>query len=48
MNTPLEKPKGNRDPSKEMPKWLIYGFLLKAAVVTCIVLAVLWFSGMFG
>ncbi len=43
MNTP----QGRRDPDKEMPKWLIYGFLIKAVVVILIVLAVLWYSGVF-
>jgi len=40
--------KGNRDPSKEMPKWLIYGFVAKAIAVVLIVLAVLWVSGVLG
>ena len=41
------KPKGNRDPAKEMPKGLIIGFVLKAIIVTGIVMGVLWYSGVF-
>ena len=41
----LNPSKGNRDPSREMPKWLIYGLLIKGVVVTLIVFAVLWWSG---
>jgi len=41
-------PKGNRDPSKEMPKGLIYGLVLKAVLVILIVVGVLWYSGKFG
>lgn len=40
--------KGNRDPSKEMPKWLIYGLIGKGIAVTLIVIGVLWWSGVLG
>ena len=41
-------PKGNRDPAKEMPMGLIYGFVFKMVAVILIVAGVLWYSGVFG
>ncbi len=45
--TEYRQTRGNRDPSKEMPKWLIYGLIGKGIAVTLIVIAVLWWSGVF-
>jgi len=46
--TTSDNSQGKRDPSKEMPKWLIYGLLIKSIAVTLIVIGVLWWSGVFG
>ena len=30
-----------------MPKWLLYGLIAKGIVVTCVVIGVLWYAGIF-
>ena len=30
-----------------MPKWLLYGLIAKGIIVTCVVIGVLWYAGIF-
>lgn len=36
-----------RNPQTQMPKWLLYGLIGKGVLVVVIVLAVLWYAGVF-
>jgi hypothetical protein len=35
-------------PGAQMPKWLLYGLIGKGVAVTLIVIAFLWYAGIFG
>lgn len=36
-----------RNPQTQMPKWLLYGLVAKGVLVVVIVLAVLYYAGIF-
>jgi hypothetical protein len=36
-----------RDPQTQMPKWLLYGLIAKGAAIVAIMLAVLYYAGVF-
>ncbi len=43
-----ERPVGTPAPQAGMPKWLIYGFAVKLALVVVITVGVMWWAGVFG
>ncbi len=43
-----ERPGEGPAPQAGMPKWLIYGFAIKIAIVVAVVLGVMYAAGIFG
>ncbi len=44
---PVSNPQGPY-PDAGLPKWLIYGFAAKMALVVAITVGVMWWAGVFG
>lgn len=47
MSDPKVNEPARRKP-EGMPKWLLYGLIAKGIIVTLVVIAVLWYAGIFG
>ena len=43
-----ERPADAPTPQAAMPKWLVYGFAIKLALVVAITVGVMWWAGVFG
>ena len=41
-------PTDEQKKANAMPKWLLYGLIAKGILVVVIVIAVLWYAGVFG